>query len=190
MAENADTTFDTQIGQTYCLTSAGSCAVTAHINGSTVTLVSVAGGQGTFVAPAAKVTLVGEGCLTRCFKAAAPAAQGGGNVPTAAAAEPLLPVTGDTPALAMQHAVWQVLPPTASGVSLIPAAGSGHALSMQLLLAPAADMPAGWLSSTDPALPLLWPYGEPMLAGGFRYCITLVQLPFAILANMTPLGKA
>lgn len=187
MTDETGTTFDTQIGQTYCLTAAGNCAVTAQINGTEVTLVNITGGQGTFVAPAAKVTLVGEGCLTRCFKAAAPAVQGGGNVPTTAA-EPLLPVTGNN--LAMRHAVWQVLPPTASGLSLIPAAGSGHTLSMQLLLTPSEDMPAGWLTSTTPALPVLWPYGEPPLAGGFRYCITLVQLPWCILANMTPLGRA
>lgn len=188
MADIADHTFDTQIGQTYCLTAAGSCAVTAQINGSMVTLVSITGGQGTFVAPVTKVTLVGEGCLTRCFKSAAPAAQGGGNVPTPVAAEPLFTVGGDSPILTMQHAVWLQVAPTAAGVSISPSATRDRALSMQLLLAPAADMPAGWLNSTDPALPVFWPYGESMLAGGFRYCVTVVQMPWGILANMTPLG--
>lgn len=190
MTDRTDSMLETQPGQTYCLTAAGSCAATVQINGSTVTLVSIEAGQGTFIAPTTKVTLVGEGYLTRCFKSAAPAVQGGGATPTPAAGEPVLPVTGDAPTLQMRHAVWQLLPGHAATVTVTPVAGGGYACCMQLLLAPAADMPAGWLTGADPALPVLWPYGEPMLAGGFRYCVTLVQMPWGILANMTPLGKA
>lgn len=192
MSEEHNNHYSTRPGHTYCLTATGPCSVTTIINGQTVTLLSLAEGQGTFVAPTQEVTVQGNGHLTLCFNHAAPAAQGGGEQPAAPAGELLLPAAGSTPQLTLQHAVWVQLNPAAAHCYLTPAASAaaGRVLSMQMLLTPAADMPAGWLTSTDPDLPVLWPYGEPPLAGGFRYCVTLVQLPFAILANMTPLGRA
>lgn len=188
MSEEQNNHYSTRPGHTYCLTATGPCSATTVINGQTVTLLSLAEGQGTFVAPAQEVIMQGSGHLTLCFNHAAPAAQGGGEHPAAPAGEPLLPATGSTPQLPLQHAVWVQLNPAAAHCCLTPAAAAGRVHSMQLLLTPAADMPAGWLTSADPALPVHWPYGEPQLAGGFRYCVTVVQLPWGILANMTPLG--
>lgn len=94
-----------------------------------------------------------------------------------------------SPTLPMTHAAWYQVDETPAAVSIAPAQNDGtRSLTMHLLLTPAADMPAGWLTSADPALPVYWHYGEPMLVRGYRYAVTLVQLPHAIIANMTPLG--
>lgn len=188
MADHTDTIYDTQVGQTYCLTSAGNCAATAVLNGTTVTLVSVSGGQSSFVAPTAKVCLVGAGVLTRCFKAAAPAVQGGGSTPVAA--EPVFKVTGDSPTLPMQHAVWQVLPPTATAVTLTPTSATDRALTMVLVLTPAEDMPAGWLTADNGAA-IVWLYGEPVFGKNYRYEVALTQTsPARIEARVTSITLA
>lgn len=182
-----DNVYSTIPGQTYCLTSAEPCSVNADIEGETVTLLSIEGGQGTFIAPAKTVSLTGSGSLVHCFKGAASAVQGGG-AKEHSGAERIAFVEGESPQVVMQHSVWLQLKADVKRLSIVPAA-KNYAYSMQLLLAPATDMQTGWLTSIDPALPVYWPYGEPQFFAGFRYCVTLVQLPFGILANMTPLGE-
>lgn len=88
----------------------------------------------------------------------------------------------------IRHASWCSLPATVNTVSVLPVDVERSVSSMQLLFAPAADLPLGWLTSGKTAKPIYWPFGEPYLVGGCRYCITLVQLPDMIVANMTPLG--
>lgn len=188
MADMTDMTYDTQVGQTYCLTSAGNCAATAVLNGTTVTLVSVSGGQSSFVAPTTKVCLVGAGVLTRCFKAAAPAVQGGGS--SIAAAEPVFMVMGTSPMLTMQHAVWQVVDPATTAVNVTPAAATDRALTMVLVLTPAADIPAGWLTVPG-GTTLVWLYGEPVFSTGYRYEVALTQTsPARIEARVTSITLA
>lgn len=189
----------TVAGNWYSLTCTAAATVTAEIDGEPVTLATLTtGGTTVFCSPAATVTIATAGKY-RVLPTKAPALNGnGGGGLTPEEKEKVLTTDGERIAppadgglnqtVPMVHATWVAVQASAIAVEILPSATADRVLSMQLLLAPEADMPAGWLTSADPALPVLWPYGEPMLAGGFRYCITLVQLPFAILANMTPLG--
>lgn len=171
----------------YALTAAGACSVTLTQGEKSITWEALAeGGQTSFVVPAgATVSISDETALLSPlpanFKAALgadAAGAGGERIITA-------PMSGTTAQAEMKHATWITLPTETSACTIIPS-DNGKAASMQLLLTPADDMPDGWLTAQGSVI--IWPYGEPMLAGGFRYCITVVQLPWGILANMTPLG--
>lgn len=78
----------------------------------------------------------------------------------------------EAPDVPMQHATWAIIDPTSVGVRIVPSADTNYAKSMQLVLTPAADMTAGWLTSTAT---LVWLYGEPVFSSGYRYELNLTQ---------------
>lgn len=90
--------------------------------------------------------------------------------------------------LKISHGTWKIISSVTTAITLAPDPDRKCCHSTQLLIAPEADLSLGWLTSGDSELPIYWPFGEPLLVGGYRYCITLVQLPNMIVANMTPLG--
>lgn len=97
-------------------------------------------------------------------------------------------ITDDSCAVCMAHAVWCAIPSTAKQVCVNPSDKETLVLSQQLLFSPSSDLSPGWLTSSVSSKPIYWPFGEPYFVAGYRYCITLVQLPDMIVANMTPLG--
>lgn len=145
-----------------------------------------------FVALTRQTVFVGGeiGHLSRTFNAASVDGDGGGEQKVSVEGEPFVePAECEAQkcVVQMQHAAWCTIPVGLASVDVTPAEGA-CAYSMQLLFAPASDLELGWLTSTDSSKPIYWPYGEPYLVAGYRYCITLVQLPDMIVANLTPLG--
>lgn len=146
-----------------------------------------------FVALTRNTVFVGGeiGHLSRTFNAASVDGNGGGEQNVAVVeGEPFVEPSeyvAQKCSVRLQHATWCAVPAGATSVEVTPEEGI-CAYSMQLLLTPAADLELVWLTSTDSSKPIYWPFGEPYLVGGYRYCITLVQLPDMIVANLTPLG--
>lgn len=95
---------------------------------------------------------------------------------------------GSVEPITMQHGVWRKIHTATSSVSVAPSQDASHAMSMQLLMTPSADLDLGWLTSTNDGQPIVWPFGEPRVMSGYIYAVTLVQLPMMVVANLTPLG--
>ena len=178
------------IAKVYALTSAGACSVTLTQGNHSITWTPLTdAGQTSIIVPAgATLSIPDTGAVLSPLPATFKAALGAGTASTEG--EMMIQADGDdlTPVVHIQHAVWCTLPTATAGCTICPHESPTRVYSMQLLLTPAADLPTGWLSTTDEAYPVYWPFGEPLLVAGYRYCITLVQLSDMIIANMTPLG--
>lgn len=171
----------------YALTAAGACSVTLTQGEKSITWEALdEGGQTSFIVPAgATVSISDEAALLSPlpanFKGALGAAQKG------IGGERILPASmnGATAYADMRNCAWVIIPADATACIVTPRQDN-KAYAMQLLLTPKEDMPEGWLSARDHTI--LWPYGEPSIVQGFRYCVTLIATPFGLYANMTPLG--
>lgn len=154
----------TVIGQTYCITAASPCRITADLNNETLTLLSLNGGQGTFVAPTRSITIHGQGHLTKVFKGAALTVQGGGDT-----------IKRHTqPQLQAAHGIWYILPGDITSLEIIPGESDTDITEACLLLTPENELPAGWLSTPE-GTQLTWLYGERALQPGFTYELCLTQ---------------
>lgn len=130
------------------------------------------------------------GHLNRTFNGASVDGNGGGDEKAVVEGEPFVEpaeVNAEESVVQMQHETWCSIPADSRSVLLTPAAVT-RVCSMQLLIEPATDLELGWLVSAADEKSVYWPFGEPLLVSGYRYCITLVQLRDMIVANMTPLG--
>lgn len=114
---------------------------------------------------------------------------GGARVLTEAGERIFMQEAGSTAPIAMRHGTWHSIDSATTAVAVSPSSDTSHALSMQLMVSPTADMQlaSGWLSATGGAQ-IIWMYrGEPdMSSASWTYIITLVQIsPTQILANLS-----
>lgn len=178
----------------YALTSAGACSVTLTQGEKSITWDALAeGGQTGIIVPAgATITVSDSAALLSPLPANFKAALGAGSVSAGGigskplAGESIFPTTADEHGncpVEVRHATWRVLPASTTTCELSADKTDGLALSMQLMLTPAADMPTGWLSAG--AAQLVWLYGEPVILSGHTYIIGVTQIaPNKILANL------
>lgn len=178
----------------YALTSAGACSVTLTQGEKSITWDALTeGGQTGIIVPAGATLTISDTAallspLPANFKAALGAAgkSTGGIGSKSLAGESISPATADehgSCSVEMSHATWCMLPPSATVCELGANRTAGIALSMTLMLTPAADMPSGWLSAGEAQL--LWLYGEPTILNGHTYIIGVTQIaPDKILANL------
>lgn len=162
----------------YALYTTAAATVTASINGTEYTLAS-AHAAGTLVFPVAEnsVSVETEGDFFLFPTEAAPASPG---------AEPIVsPVLQQgTASVTFGQTVWYCLAADGTACEVRPTPKEGTIYTMQLLLTPAANLPAGWLRASNGAT-LEWVGGEPYLVAGYSYIVTLVQVsPTRILANL------
>lgn len=170
----------------YALTAAGACSVTLTQGGKSITWEALAeGGQTSFIVPAGATAEISDSSailspLPANFKAAlgAGTARIGGERMTEATADTLHGCS-----VKMSHSTWCAVPNGARACNLTPMNVRNRALSMQLMLTPAENLPAGWL--TAGAAQLEWLYGEPTILSGHTYIIGVTQIaPDKILANL------
>lgn len=174
----------------YALTAAGACSVTLTQGNHSITWTALSdAGQTSIIVPAgATLSIPDTGAVLSPLPATFKAALGAGAAGTEG--ETVLHAGGDaiTPTVCMRHNSWSLLPATTISCAVSPRGADKRICSMQLLVAPASDLATGWLASSDSSKPIYWPFGEPPMPSGYQYCVTLVQLPDKIIANMTPLG--
>lgn len=173
--------------KTYALTAAGACSVTITNGGKSITWEALPeGGQTSFIVPAGAVVSISDSSallspLPANFKAALGAGIGriGG--------ERFITASSNAPghhALMMRHSAWCRLPADVSNIKISANSNESCAHSMQLLLAPAADLNTGWLTVST-GVQLVWLYGEPVILSGHTYIIGLTQIATdKILANL------
>lgn len=178
---------ETIIGQSYCITTDIPCTVLAELKGRAMPLLRVLKGQGIFIAPTPMVYLTADAHITKSFKGAAPAVQGGGD-------KEITEPDEDAPkhcTCEMAHQRWAVLPRSIDSVKMVINPMDEFAVSSMVLeIAPSElVMPTGWLTAqTEDGTPVTirWIAGEPTLpATGLHYIIGLTQrTPTLILANL------
>lgn len=178
---------ETIIGQSYCITTDIPCTVLAELKGRAVPLVRVLKGQGIFIAPTPMVYLTADAHITKSFKGAAPAVQGGGHHEI----ETVQMLDHEGACCYLSNESWQTTQEGATAVCVITnSMEAQRAASMVLEIKPTdVVLPEGWLTAkTESGTPVAirWIAGEPTLpATGLTYIIGLTQrTPTLILANL------
>lgn len=178
---------ETIVGQSYCITTDIPCTALAEVKGRLMPLVRVLKGQGIFIAPAETVYLTADALVTKSFKGAAPAVQGGGNNEI----EMMPQGSAEGANCYMSNGSWQVAPGETTEVHIITnSLQAGCTASMVLEVKPeGVVMPDGWLhAQTEEGenVTVRWIAGEPTFpASGLTYIIGLTQrTPTLLLANL------
>lgn len=134
-------------------------------------ITSTEGGQAFFVAPCQEVYADAPCVFTKCFKGAAPTAQGSGEN---TAGYPLTFVPGTTPVCMMRHHTWYRCSGEISRFRIVPQVPAKGLIETGLLLAPQNDLEPDWLFSAGETS-VSWAYGEALPKFGYTYEIILTQ---------------
>lgn len=164
-------TFNTVAGQTYCITAKTPCTIYADIKGEPIPLTSTQGGQAFFVAPGKEVYADAPCAFTKCFKGAAPTAQGSGGNNTA---YPYVTITDTGAVYPMAHLTWYRMEGNLTQIVFAPQENPQGIVETVLLLTPQNDSETGWLQTTE-GNSVIWVYGEMLPKFGYTYEILLTQ---------------